>query len=196
MYKNFQKDNPGDHLMELSWGAARAWKESEFDRVMSIIEKDDKPAFEWLQKESKTCWARAFFDTTSKCDALTNNFSESFNKWILKLRDKPLVQFVDKYSLMVMQLLYNRRLNGLEMEIGGLVPTAMSVIEKLERKYNRYTVQGVIGSIWLAMNIKSGRKFNVDLDAHTCTCMVWQITGLPCVHAIAVIRPRREPWVK
>ena len=34
-------------------------------------------------------------------------------------------------------------------------------------------------------------RFIVDLDNHECTCRGWQLTGLPCVHAIAFIGTRR-----
>ena len=33
--------------------------------------------------------------------------------------------------------------------------------------------------------------FIVDLDKKECTCRGWQLTGLPCVHAIAFIGTRR-----
>ena len=34
-------------------------------------------------------------------------------------------------------------------------------------------------------------RFIVDLDKKECTCRGWQLTGLPCVHAIAYIGTRR-----
>ncbi|MED6215323.1 hypothetical protein PIB30_112427 [Stylosanthes scabra] len=32
---------------------------------------------------------------------------------------------------------------------------------------------------------------DVDLIKHTCSCNKWQLTGMPCVDAIAAIRQRR-----
>lgn len=37
----------------------------------------------WLDNEEKATWARSYFDTTTKCEHITNNFLKSFNKMIL-----------------------------------------------------------------------------------------------------------------
>ena len=34
-------------------------------------------------------------------------------------------------------------------------------------------------------------RFIIDLEKKECTCRGWQLTGLPCVHAIAYIGTRR-----
>ncbi|KAF5182105.1 hypothetical protein FRX31_028308, partial [Thalictrum thalictroides] len=91
---------------------------------------------------------------------------------------------------------YDRRMASREMPDNGLVPSCTYVIEKLMKKYNRYRIEGVSDHVFCAINLKSEKKFNVDLEAHTCACRVWDITGIPCVHAVAVIRQRRESWVK
>ena len=44
---------------------------------MSQLLKDDKDARAWHDDEPRNCWARAHFDTTSKCEHLTNNFTKS-----------------------------------------------------------------------------------------------------------------------
>ncbi|KAF9622027.1 hypothetical protein IFM89_029311, partial [Coptis chinensis] len=176
---------------------AKAYKVPEHDLFMDQLEEDDLKVKEWLDREPKSCRARAHFDVTSKCDAITNNFSESFNNWILKIRDKLLIQFVDKYSLAVMSLLHQRREISCEMPDNELIPTADDVIARLE--HTRYKVSGVSLTAYCAINIKSEKKFVVDLSKQECQCIVWQMTGLPCVHPIVVIRPlrpRKESWAR
>ncbi|KAF9593974.1 hypothetical protein IFM89_026645 [Coptis chinensis] len=102
---------------------------------MDQLEEDEVDANVWLEREAKSTWARSHFDIISKCDAITNNFNESFNAWILKIRDKPLINFVDKYSLAVMGLLHDRRLLSMEMDDNNLIPAIVLVIKKLERKF-------------------------------------------------------------
>ncbi|KAM7513092.1 hypothetical protein LguiB_011967 [Lonicera macranthoides] len=41
---------------------------------------------------------------------------------------------------------------------------------------------------------KVGAPWTMDLKANTCNCREWQVSGVPCVHAMAVILPRRESW--
>ncbi|KAF9595645.1 hypothetical protein IFM89_001546 [Coptis chinensis] len=104
-----------------------------------INEHDEKNGKIWLEKQPKRTWARAYFDLTSKCDVVTSNFSESFNAWILKIRDKPLFQFVDKYTLTVVALMHDRRELGLELTDGNLVPAVTDVIKRYCSHY--YTVE-------------------------------------------------------
>ncbi|WVZ87149.1 hypothetical protein U9M48_033836 [Paspalum notatum var. saurae] len=42
----------------------------------------------------------------------------------------------------------------------------------------------------------SGYKCVVKLDARTCSCKKWELTGIPCKHAIAFITSLREPLEK
>ncbi|KAI9115687.1 hypothetical protein K1719_013356 [Acacia pycnantha] len=37
-----------------------------------------------------------------------------------------------------------------------------------------------------------GEKVGVNLTKHTCACNFWQLTGLPCEHAIAAIAHKNE----
>ncbi|KAF9602039.1 hypothetical protein IFM89_024796, partial [Coptis chinensis] len=109
----------------VNW-AAEAFKECHHDIYMEKIEAVDEEAKEWLEREAKSTWARSHFDLTTKYDAITNNFSESFNSWILKIRDKSLVQFIDQYSLDVMKLIHERRIISQELVHGIAVHFTMS----------------------------------------------------------------------
>ncbi|KAF9594404.1 hypothetical protein IFM89_031006 [Coptis chinensis] len=98
-----------------------------------------------------------------------------------------------------MSLIHERKLLSKEMKESDLVTSAIEVITKLEKKHNRYQVDGFDNDKYCATNPKYGKHFVVDLIAKTCSCMVWQLGGIRCVHAIAVIRPlrpSRESWSK
>ena len=41
-----------------------------------------------------------------------------------------------------------------------------------------------------------GKRWEVILDERKCSCRVWQVKGLPCVHAAAFIAFIRESWEK
>ncbi|KAF9623421.1 hypothetical protein IFM89_003005 [Coptis chinensis] len=38
-------------------------------------------------------------------------------------------------------------------------------------------------------------RWIVDLHSKECSCVVWQQSGVPCIHAVAVIYPTRCSWV-
>ncbi|KAF6136671.1 hypothetical protein GIB67_016127 [Kingdonia uniflora] len=70
----------------------------------------------YLDREPYEYWARSHFDFSSKCEHITNNFNESFNNWILKIRDKPLHKAIECLNLMLMKLMYDRRLKATEWD--------------------------------------------------------------------------------
>ena len=37
-----------------------------------------------------------------------------------------------------------------------------------------------------------GNQFVVDLDKHTCACYKWDLTGIPCKHAVSAIDYKKE----
>ncbi|KAF9618422.1 hypothetical protein IFM89_001145 [Coptis chinensis] len=168
-----------------------------FTEKIGDIVKTDQKAADWLDSEERSCWTRAYFDHTCKCDEMTNNFSESFNSWILKMRDKLLVQFVDMYNLSLVKLMYDRMMVSRELgDYDVIVPTVLHIIKKREAKYKNYKVSGVSDHINLVQNTKNKKHYCVDLEKKTCECIVWKMSGVPCVHAICVIRQRRDKWSK
>ncbi|KAF9598415.1 hypothetical protein IFM89_027848 [Coptis chinensis] len=194
MYKNFKAKFPGELWESLAWEAAMTYKLPELTRILGTINKTDSAALDWLDNEARECWARAHFDWTSKCDELTNNFSESFNSWILKIRDKPLVQFIDMYNLLLLKSIYDRRMLSMKSFEHGVVPNVLYMIKKREERYNNYEIRGVTETQYLAISHLTGKKYNLEIQKQECFCIEWQMSGVPCVHAVAVLRSRREPW--
>lgn len=114
MYKNFKKKHKGSHMEKMNWGATRAFNVDNHERIMEQINTNKRETFTWLNSKSREHWARSHFDTTCKCDHITNNFSESFNNMILGLRELQFYRVVEKYYLMDMTLLYGRRVMSKE----------------------------------------------------------------------------------
>ncbi|KAF9589282.1 hypothetical protein IFM89_022352 [Coptis chinensis] len=197
MYQNFKKTFRGELWDNLAWGAAEAYKVQEFTRILGVINKTDSKALDWLDREPRSCWARAHFDWTAKCDQLTNNFSESFNSWILHIRDKPHSAFIDQYNLDLLNLMYTRRELSMELLEGDIVPNVLFMIKKREMRYNWYEVRVVSDIEYLVVNTKKGSRYSVDLVKLECTCIEWQLSGVPCVYGIVVIRQRRgDKWAR
>ncbi|KAF6142932.1 hypothetical protein GIB67_003888 [Kingdonia uniflora] len=103
------------------------------------MQKDDPIAKAWLDMEPYETWCRSYFDFTSKCEHITNNFSESFNYWwIMKIRDKLLDKTIVRLNLILMKLHNERRIKSWAWDQRGLVPRALMHIEKLKTQYGEY----------------------------------------------------------
>ncbi|KAF9605594.1 hypothetical protein IFM89_017937 [Coptis chinensis] len=116
---------------KFAWDSTRKYKITSFTEKIGVIVKTYQKAVDWLDSEEKSWWARAYFDHTCNYDEITNNFSESFNSWILKMRYKPLVQFVDMYNLSLVKLMYERRMVSRELgDDDVVVPIVLHIIKK------------------------------------------------------------------
>ncbi|KAF6134702.1 hypothetical protein GIB67_002103 [Kingdonia uniflora] len=131
MYKNMKKYHKGSYLERLTWGATKALRKVGKQIFMYKLADVDPSAKAWLDQEPYDHWCRSHFDFTSKCEHITNNFSESFNWWIMKIRDKPLQKSIKRLNLMIMKLMFERRTKAATWDQDGLVPRAAAHLEKV-----------------------------------------------------------------
>lgn len=61
-------------------------------------------------------WMRSKFLEKIKCDFITNNLVESWNKWIKDLKDHPIVDLVDGIRAKTINLLARRRKIGEKLD--------------------------------------------------------------------------------
>ncbi|KAF6161261.1 hypothetical protein GIB67_009148 [Kingdonia uniflora] len=124
-------------------------------------------------------------------DAKTWLEREPYESWY---RDKPLNKIVERLNLMQMTLMYERKFKAREWDQNGLVRRAVKMIELLKTYSHHYRLEGFENDQWLVHN-DSGTRWILNLEELTCTCNVWQITGLPCVHVVKVIDHLKYEWV-
>lgn len=164
---------------------------------MDDIKKQCKKAHKYLEEAGKESWSRAFFDDTSKCEHLNNNFSESFNAMIKNLRDKPVCKIGYLYNQLVRGLFYKRAKESATWDPEGLVPTAMTLIEKMLKLVGAFKVTpSVLGEVYEVVNRGSKAIFIVDLKAKTCTCLQWQLRGFVCQHSVCALKSFRPDWTE
>ncbi|KAF6157179.1 hypothetical protein GIB67_041640 [Kingdonia uniflora] len=90
--------------------------------------------------------------------------------------------------------MYERKLKARELDQNGLIPRAMKMIELLKAYSYHYRLEEFEKDQWLVLN-DNGIRWLLNLEKHICTCNVWQITGLPCVHEVKVINQLKYQWV-
>ncbi|PPR88870.1 hypothetical protein GOBAR_AA31812 [Gossypium barbadense] len=110
---------------------------------------------------------------------LVNNLSKSFNKMILEARGKPILTMMETIRTKIMLLIVKKKEEADKWK-GMLCP-------KIKKK--------------LDVNIKdslrcvpshAGSQHVVNLVENSYSCKNWDFTGIPCMHALAVIHPKDE----
>ncbi|KAK1325200.1 hypothetical protein QJS10_CPA01g02139 [Acorus calamus] len=89
---------------------------------MEKIEKVNPNGYNWLKNVPAHEWARWAFDRHVKNQDTSNNFSESFNNWILNGREKPIISLIESTRLSWMAKIHSRRSRYTE-DLGLVCPS-------------------------------------------------------------------------
>ena len=156
---------------------------------MDELQMECSEAWDYLNKIPKKQCCRSEFEYHSKCEHISNNFSESFNAWLgKKLRKKPLTIFIEKYHFMVMTLIFERKKLAEKWAADVYVPRCCRTIKTMRQHVNEFKIYGAdVGHMYCVEHSKSQERWTVDIEAETCNCFVWDLTGIPCIHAACVI---------
>jgi hypothetical protein len=164
--------------------AAYSYTKHGFDVAMEELKKQSEASWVWLSKIPVHTWARWAMDTNCKTDLVVNNLSEVFNRYILDVRSKPIVtMLVGIYDKQMMR--HDGKRDGGQKASWAITPHYTEMLE-LMKKYSRACVPKRSDiDLW---QVQSGdHTEEVNLDKRTCSCRKWDLTGMPCNHAVSAI---------
>ncbi|GJU82752.1 mutator type transposase [Tanacetum coccineum] len=175
----------GQLYKELLWKSATSTTVSYFDKAMDELKRLNKKAYDYLRKIPPQHWSRAHFSGMPHCDVLLNNICEVFNRQLLDGRDVPILtclEFVRGY--LIKRIVNVQKVT--EKSNGPLTPAATALLNHIEIKAKSCRVTwkgghkyGVVGPY--------GDQMVVDVHERICSCRKWELTGMPCKHALASI---------
>ncbi|XP_028100164.1 uncharacterized protein LOC114299585 [Camellia sinensis] len=110
--------------------------------------------------------------------------AESFNKWILDMRNYPITRLVDTLRNQIMTMRAQRKV--LATNWNGLICPNME--SHVREAYSN-------GCTWIIgqsnediYEVHSFLTVLVDIGKRSCSCFQWQLNGFPCAHAVVVIQ--------
>ena len=192
---NFQKRFRGEVFEKHLWPACRAYQRHRFEEHYNLMYEACPEAMKWIHNTHKHLWTRHLFSEASKCDYVTNNIAETFNSWVTDEKSLHVVDLMDRIRQMEMDKMFLRRKIARKLE-GKILPKVMKELNTRSRglKYVwRYshkdggTETEILGEVEGVTRDLVHWRHTVDLKERTCTCRRWQVTGLPCTHALCII---------
>ena len=108
---------------------------------------------------------------------------------IVKTRDKPILLMLEWIGVRLMTRLYTKKI-GIEKYRGKLCPSIQDKLEKLKLKSKNFYVMSSRRFVYKVDNEKE--RHVVDLVGKTCSCKVWDLTGIPYKYGVAAIFVNRE----
>nr|XP_043637944.1 uncharacterized protein LOC122608941 [Erigeron canadensis] len=165
IYENFKKIYSGEHFRSFFWKACKATYPAQFEEAMKEVKVANPNAFKYLMDRNPKSWSRAFFWLHTGCEAVENGFSECWNSVLLKVRNKPIITLLESLRVIIMI-----RLEG---------------IRELSAKW----VNDVCPAIRKKMDLIKNER-----ESRSCDCRLWELSGIPCVHAVnAIFKLNQEP---
>ncbi|XP_057249935.1 uncharacterized protein LOC130591056 [Beta vulgaris subsp. vulgaris] len=168
------------------WIMAKSTTENEFFLNLEQMRIISNAAADDLLNRNYKKWCRAFYTPLSCCDSVDNNMSEVFNAYILNSRHKPIITMLEDIREGIMERLHKKRDQIGKKEM-LLCPRIQQQVEKHKigaRGWNAFWDGG------FSYGVREGAtqtKYVVNLEARTCSCNAWQISGIPCKHAVVAI---------
>jgi hypothetical protein len=143
-------------------------------------------AMDYPRKCHTRLWTRSQFSTRCKVDYVTNNLVESFNSWIKHYKSLNIDDFMDKIKQLLM-IKWEQRSSVSRKLQGQILPHIIKKLKERSRNLDMEVTKcfNEIGEI-LEM-VGTSIRFIVKLHEKTCLYREWQISGIPCVHAMAFI---------
>ncbi|XP_071901078.1 uncharacterized protein [Coffea arabica] len=188
LHNNFSTSGfKGEALRRALWAAAKATTPAEFGRKMEDMAAIDLDAAKWFDDKPPCQWSRAYFSTHSKCDVLLNNICECFNSKILDAREKPIIEMLEILRLYMMQRMQqNRDIVRQKWKESLYFPRIIEIVQKRMDKATQCFPFKSNDDLYEVSN-SYGDHYAVNIKEHTCSCRRWELTGIPCPHAIAAL---------
>ncbi|WMV10242.1 hypothetical protein MTR67_003627 [Solanum verrucosum] len=182
----------GERLTFISDMQKAAWSSftEEFeDQLQEIKEVNGEAGQDLIDKYPPKAWCRAYLDTVCKNQAVDNNFTESFNAWILEARYKPIIGMLEDIRVKIMERLAAKEVAVRKWKDDGFSPKSeLLFIEYLKiSKVCKVSGNGDNGY----EVIEGADRHIVNLREKKCTCKTWDLTGIPCPHVIKAMEHKK-----
>ncbi|XP_054790840.1 uncharacterized protein LOC129296279 [Prosopis cineraria] len=158
---------------------------SEFNVAMSNMMNFCPDLLQWLETHGDIDrWALSKF-SHRRWDNIMTNIAESFNSWVVKERKYNIAVFMYEHREKLTKKLHNSKV-ALKKWTNGVGPN-------VETKLKENVLRGdTLQADFYALNTVRVKTLNgdvrVNLELRECSCLAWQMSGLPCPHACAAIK--------
>ncbi|KAL7259017.1 hypothetical protein ACSBR1_005010 [Camellia fascicularis] len=189
LFNNFRGKFLGMILRKNFWKALRACSERAYDEAMQAIQGISKEAYAWLQNVLVEARSRHAFHGTIRNDHITNNMIESFNNWLGISRSKPILTMLKTIRCKLMGKFQMRYQKALQWQSN----VTLNIKKKLDKTLyeSKKCKVEYAGDQEYDIKDNEGVRHIVHVGRMSCSCREWEIFGIPCRHAMAIISHSR-----
>ncbi|KAF7120064.1 hypothetical protein RHSIM_Rhsim13G0145400 [Rhododendron simsii] len=139
----------------------------------------------WVEDNNPKHWSNAFFPY-KRWDKMYTNLAECFNSWILPLRDLDIIQFMTGHVSKTTELLLRKHteVRKWKLSVGKEIEKEIKKSQEYARKF---THRNSSPTEFIVAN-DTRKLYAVKLIPRHCSCLAWQMSGIPCAHAAHAIQ--------
>ncbi|KAL0433472.1 UNVERIFIED_CONTAM: hypothetical protein Slati_2681500 [Sesamum latifolium] len=126
------------------------------------------------------------FSCYPRCDILLNNACESFNSNINEARDKLILSLLEWIMEYLMQRLQQNRDRAKKRWKRVLCPKIQKIIDRNIEKL-RDCIPIKSNDKHYQISCFDASQYSVNLENAACGCRKWDLSGIPCKHAVSAI---------
>ncbi|KAK6942929.1 MULE transposase domain [Dillenia turbinata] len=183
-FRQFHLGTNGDNTaLTLLDDIAFARLDETYDKALKTMRKFNKDMYDWVLANNPELWANSLIKK-KRWDKMNSDLTEPFNSWVLKNCQVPVLEFIKAHGDVLAELLVSRQRD--------VASWKSPVGDKIEQKINENLrkSEGLLATqlseFVYEFTFQSSTGF-VDLSSRACTCLEWQMTGIPCQHACRVL---------
>ncbi|XP_024314002.1 uncharacterized protein LOC100842134 isoform X3 [Brachypodium distachyon] len=170
-----------DAMVEDFTRAAQACSIDDFNASIESIRNISTEAADWIIASKPEHWSDAIF-AGCRYDHFSSNIVDAFNNWIPTKKEGSMVLMMDSLRIKITETIEARR----EACMSWSGPLTPSMDYKAQDEMAKAGKLIVLCSSETVFEVRGSGIFVVNLANWECTCRRWQLSGLPCMHAVAV----------
>ncbi|XP_035817447.1 uncharacterized protein [Zea mays] len=193
---NFGKIFKGKMYDDNLWPASLTYSLKKHNYHLSQLHAANPKVKDWFKKSHSKLWMRSKFNEVCKVEYVNNNLAESFNAKVRKIKGLHLVEMLDKIRQMLMEKFELRqRISAAKFVGHKIIPSVMKKLLTKTRGLKMKMIKRTPFEAEVTAYDREKRewRYPVNLEKRTCSCRQWEITGLPCIHALFFITSLRGP---
>lgn len=171
-------------ILTCFFDAAYAAAPDTYRACVENIRNISPEAYQWILQSEPRYWANALFEG-SRYNNLTCNITKPFYDWVSDLPILPVTDIIDGIRRRMMKLIYTRRVDSGQW-LDKLTPTLENKLRgEIAKAQELHVIDSTAGKFEVADDLGAISVLNLDL--WDCSCGMWQVTGIPCSHAVAAV---------
>ncbi|KAH9803225.1 hypothetical protein KPL71_001683 [Citrus sinensis] len=178
MVKRFPT-TPVEHFF---WSACRSTSATSFNKYMDLIHNESEECHDWLLQTDWSSWALFTIPKWVKCTCVTLSITDKLRNYLHQYLEMSIASRFVAIARLTAKLFERRRIEVWNWYREKVTPTVREVIKDRTIDGQRFVLVEENGTR-LKLTDTTSIIFDLNMEAQSCNCGLWQISGIPCAHA-------------